>query len=723
MREIEPRSLAKPKTTEQLQALEGRLQTHIGTQRLRVERVRSFQPETILDRLNHGKNIAKANAAESTITNWLEPRLAFVTEEVNKGAIEIAEAYQQEKSDAQKALGDLERTAQRTAAFTRTSVDTFMEPYRQLIGDLDKRPLNNALLKRGLDLIEKRKQITEPEADTAPEEDQDSDVQKRSEKREKAYTITFPDGKTIQTNSLASKLLIEALMKKPLTVNEQNTVVNGEGFELSSSHARNLLTRTNQILEAVGKTIVQPNPATGAERYNGVQRPYVILERETKIPTITIDRGTGEVSIDGRKINIVNPVTKSIFFALTEAAAGDVLSSALLEIVKEAGYTGNRVTDHIKQLRTLLKDDHAHPQIITTYGPTNKASYGLNAEIEFTGKTDKGDKDKAAKKTEGDEGDKEGRTTRKNPGKVTYAERSTIPERLNALEALVADPNISKDAIVALIGTNTDGEPITNLSRIRRSLIAAANLIAVKNYDHIATATDEEKAIFAKITQGMDTTDQKAARKAIVERIDQWFNTQRNPTEIKTANEVETAEPEVQTPVEKLQAEITRLEAQLVEVRALIEQGALEESFFAETEVIIEDKRKELEALTKLASGDESTETPDIPAEPATAYDLKTELSAIVADLETKNKEKKSWDFHDLIIRYGTSSDQIKELVRRGLVINGWGGSVSERMTFSKADAALIGYLLSQENVTLAQANVARKEIAQIFQEKEAGSN
>lgn len=44
-------------------------------------------------------------------------------------------------------------------------------------------------------------------------------------------------------------------------------------------------------------------------------------------------------------------------------------------------------------------------------------------------------------------------------------------------------------------------------------------------------------------------------------------------------------------------------------------------------------------------------------------------------------------------------------------------------MTFSKADAALIGYLLSQDNITPAQAAAARKEIAQIFQEKEAGNN
>ncbi len=109
MRELEPQTLAKPKSLEQLHSLEGRLQTHIGRQRLKVDSIRAHQPQTPLERINFGNRLLVADITEATIGNWLKPRLAFVTSDVNKGTLDLAERYEQEKSDVQAALTDLEK--------------------------------------------------------------------------------------------------------------------------------------------------------------------------------------------------------------------------------------------------------------------------------------------------------------------------------------------------------------------------------------------------------------------------------------------------------------------------------------------------------------------------------------------------------------------------------------------------------------------------------------
>lgn len=511
------------------------------------------------------------------------------------------------------------------------------------------------------------------------------------------YVVTFPDGKEIRTTSLKSKLLLEALCKKPLTLREQIIAVYGEDETVSQVDASNLLYRTNRLLISIGKRITQPNSPKGNERTQGIQRPYVILELETQMPEIVINAETQEASINGKKINLKNQAVRTIFFALAQNASGSISGHTLLEKAKETGYSGKYVSDLIKQLRSLIGDTSNKPQFIVTYSGNRLLSYGLNAQVKYTK-----DEIKKAPKIVRPEQPRENR-------RVVYALKPLIPERLIALEAIITNPDISKAEVINLLGTNGKGEPITNLSRMRNSLINAANLLATKNYHYIQAANNQEEEIWNRIVEKLGTTDYAAAREILVDKIKTWVGIKKGSVEIK---------PKVtQTPVENLQHEIAIIQKQMIEMRTLVTQGGLDASFLNDTRKSLEAKQRELDILTgRITPAAASKEI-----KPDLSPDLRTDLTEIINKTEKANEKKNGWDKVSIMIHLNMSGDDIRSIISTGLIRIGVNAkSFPKDLILTDQEVALIEYLSKQNSpLTPEIANYARAGISTILQERQ----
>lgn len=224
--------------------------------------IRLGQENARLDKDIHEVQNSIANK-ENEITAWAETH--------GQELIKRAQIYTR---DVAEKRGQLEKMEE-LAASNYVPKDVF-EQHKGRLRVLAAMPGQDPALKLGIELLqrqkEQEKQAAEAEPKPAPEEPKPSE-------QVLAYTITFADGKSVQTNDGQIKKILEALNQNPLTNEGQQDAVFGPNAKVTRNATTTVRIKANKLIADVGKEIGIPNPPTPKEKRAGVNALYEIIDK------------------------------------------------------------------------------------------------------------------------------------------------------------------------------------------------------------------------------------------------------------------------------------------------------------------------------------------------------------------------------------------------------------------------------------------------------------
>lgn len=387
-------------------------------------------------------------------------------------------------------------------------------------------------------ILSKKPRQPRPEAVKPPAEDR-KQIGRGSQQ---LFVIPLPDSQNIRIKGEVKANTLKALLSAPdftMRTEELATSVYGKNNMVTRNRLHVVLRRLRDELEPFGYRIEQP--IAPAQRFLRKTARYTLKkEEEPSSPKITINLATHQVEIEGRKAIIASHAQWATLLCLAKNAGSEISWQEIEKVAKEAGSKVRHSPGGtaIYNLRNNLGD--RDQKILTRRGPKNQARYILNTQVEFVSEVTK--------------------TTDTQPKekKPRFPFIPVWPSRIEALNAIVDNPNITIEEIIKILGPSTNtGKPLNRGSALG-ALRINASLLALRILRFREIAEPQEKALWAKISNFVGMEDGPGVVKAFNDKLREWYAKQKALTKedlniLEEAKAVERVKP---LKLSKLQAAV-----------------------------------------------------------------------------------------------------------------------------------------------------------------------